>query len=39
MSTCSDGPGGVLEGIADRVADDRGLVGLGALAAVVRRFR
>ena len=29
------GAGGVLEGVADRVADDRRLVGLGALAAVV----
>ena len=29
------GPGGVLVGIADRVAGHRRLVGLGALAAVV----
>ena len=37
ISTWSDGPGGVLERIADRVAHDRGLVRLGALADHLRR--
>ena len=32
MSTCSDGPGGVLERVADRVADDGRRVRVGALA-------
>ena len=35
MSGLRAGPGGVLERVADGVADDRGLVGLGALAALV----
>jgi len=31
-------PGGVLEGIADRIADDRSFMGVGFLAAVLAGF-